>query len=193
MLKKLILIAAGFAQAFALNSVEININDKDLELGATVDMSQMNHTIEPDTVFIGFKLLHADAANSDYSSSSDMEDFYEVSFLMKRDFSDVLQIGLGMKLNGTKNFATVPLGGEISYLLDTKMPMYVGGSLYYAPSVLALRDAKNFMEYRLTLDVEVIEGGMVTAGYRSINTNYETPSQDIKYNSSFYVGFKFKF
>ena len=194
MLKILSILVIGYASAFALNSVEININDKDLELGASIDMSQLNDTVEPDTVFLSAKLLHADKANGDFTSSADMDDYYEVGFLMKRDFNSNLEIGLGMKLNGTKNFTTIPLGGEARYALDTELPMYVGGVIYFAPSVLSMRDAKSFMEYRLTLDIEVIENAMITLGYRSIDTNYDKPvARDLNYNSSFYAGFKFKF
>ncbi|MFT5662383.1 MAG: hypothetical protein ACI9TV_003033 [Sulfurimonas sp.] len=194
MLKTLTLLAASFASAFALNSVEININDKDLELAASIDMSQMNDTVEPDTVFLGVKFLHADYTNGDINSSSNMDDYIEVSFLMKRDFSSNLEIGLGMKLNATKNFASIPLGGEARYSLNTELPMYVGGSFYYAPSVLCMSDAKSFLEYRVHFDIEVIENALITVGYRSIDTNYEKPvAQDINYNSSFYAGFKFEF
>mgnify|MGYP002641170603 CR=1 FL=1 len=194
MLKKLTLIAASFASAFALNSVEINVNDKDLEGAISIDMSQLNDTIEPDTVFIGARILHADKENSDFTTAAEMDDYYEVSFLMKRNFSHNLEIGLGMKLNGAKNFASIPLGGEARYALDTELPMYLGGSIYFAPSVLAMRDAKSFMEYRLTLDIEVIENAMITLGYRSLDTNYDKPvARDVNYNSSFYAGLKFKF
>lgn len=194
MLKILTLLVAGFASAFALNSIEININDKDLELGASLDMSQMNDMLEPDTVFLKAKILHADEKNSDYTSSSDMNDYYEVGFLMKRDFNSNLEIGLGMKLNATKNFSSIPLGAEARYDLYTEIPMYVGGLIYYAPSVLALSDAKSFLEYRLFVDIEVIENAMITLGYRSLDTNYEKGiARDINYNSSFYGGFKFKF
>ena len=194
MLKKLLLLTASFTLSFALNSVEININNKDLEVGASIDMSQMNESIEPDTVFIGLKLLNGSVDNSDLASTADIDSYYEVSFLMKRDFSHNLEIGLGMKFNGTKNFASIPLGGEARYSLDTEFPMYVGGAIYFAPSVLAMSDANSFLEYRLMLDIEVIENAMITLGYRSLDTNYEKPvANDVNYNSSFYAGFKFKF
>jgi len=194
MLKKVTLLAASFASAFALNSVELNINDKDLELGAVIDIANLSDMTEPDTVFLTAKFLHADKANGDITSNADMDDYYEVGFLMKRDFNSNLEIGLGMKLNGTKNFASIPLGGEARYALDTVLPMYVGGVIYFAPSVLTMSDAKNFMEYRLTLDVEVIENAMITLGYRSLDTDYDKPvARDLNYNSSFYAGFKFKF
>ena len=194
MLKKVTLLAASFASAFALNSVELNINDKDLELGAVIDIANLSDMTEPDTVFLTAKFLHANQANSDIAANADIDDYYEVGFLMKRNFNSNLEIGLGMKLNTTKNFASVPLGGEARYALGTELPMYVGGVIYYAPSVLAMSDAKSFMEYRVTLDIEVIENAMITLGYRSLDTNYDKPvARDVNYNSSFYAGFKFKF
>jgi len=197
MLKKLTLLAAGFASAFAMNNVELNVNSKDLEMGVTLDMGQFNDSIEPDTVFIGGKFLSADVKNSDYTSSSQMDDYMELNFLMKREMDNSgLTIGLGAKLNGTKDFMSVPLGGEVSYKLplDLSMPFYVGGAVYFAPSVLTMSDADSFMETRITLDVEIIENALVTLGYRNIDTNYEKPTaRDINYNSSVYAGVRFKF
>ena len=91
---------------------------------------------------------------------------------MKRDYSHNLAIGLGMKLNGTKSFATMPLGAELRYSLDTELPIFIGGSFYYAPSVLAMSDTRSFMEYRVNVDIELIENAMITLGYRSLDTNY---------------------
>jgi len=132
MLKILISLVAGFASAFALNSIEININETDLELGTFIDMRQMNDMLEPDTVFLRAKILNPESKNSDYASESDMNDYYKVGFLMKRDFNSDLEIGLGMKLNGTKNFVSIPLGTEVRYGLYTEIPMYIGGLLYYS-------------------------------------------------------------
>lgn len=194
MLKKITLLVASFASAFALNSVEINVNDKDLELGAAIDMANLSDMTEPDTVFLTGRFLKGDKDNSDYTTNANMDDYYEVGFLMKRDFSSELQIGLGMKFNGTKNFNSVPLGGEARLALDTEIPVYLGGAIYYAPSVLTMSDGKNFLEYRVTLDIELIENALVTLGYRSIDTNYDKPAAvDINYNSSFFAGLKFKF
>ena len=197
MLKKLTLLAAGFASAFAMNSVELNVNDKDLEMGVAFDMGQFNDSIEPDTVFVGGKFLHGDVENSDRTSSADMDDYYELNFLMKREMDNSdLTIGLGAKVNGTKDFMSVPLGGEASYRLpfDFSMPFYLGGAVYFAPSVLTMSDADSFLETRITLDIEIIENALVTLGYRNIDTNYEKPTAiDINYNSSVYAGFRFKF
>ncbi|MCD6433515.1 MAG: hypothetical protein J7L21_05675 [Sulfurimonas sp.] len=197
MLKKLGLIALCGASAFAMHTIELNVNDKDLEFGARLDMGQFSDATEPDTVFVGGKFLHGDDSHSDFDNSSDIHDYMELNFLMKREIDDIgLSIGLGVKLNNTENFTTVPLGVEASYKLpvDVKVPMYINAVLYYAPEVLSMGDAKSFLEYRLEFDAEVIKNGHVIAGYRNMDTNYDSDEGgNINYNSSPYVGFRFAF
>lgn len=197
MLKKIGLLALCGVSAFAMHTVELNINDKDLEFGAKVDMGQFNEATDPDTVFLGAKLLHGSKENSEASASGDLNDYYEVNFLMQRKVKETdLVIGLGVKFNGAKNFNSFPLGAEASYKLPfgNKMPLFVNGSVYYAPEVLSLQDAKNFLEYRVGLDLEVIKNGSVTVGYRKLDTNYlEDKGGDFNYNKSVYIGFKFAF
>jgi len=192
MFKKLGLLAICGVSAFAMHSVELNINDKDLELGAKLDMGQFNDTTEPDTVFIGAKLLHAHEDHSDIDS--DIHDYIEVNFLMQREMNDSgLSIGLGVKVNNTEDFTTIPLGMEALYRLPTGsvIPMYIGASIYYAPEVLSMQDAKNFLEYRVGFDAELIKNAHVVAGFRNLDTNYE--AVNINYNKSIYAGFKFAF
>jgi len=197
MFKKLGLLAVCAASAFAMHNVELNVNDKDLEFGAKIDMGQFNENVEPDTVFVGAKILHGSVDNSEFTSSSDMQDYIEANFLMQRKVEATdLVIGLGVKFNATKNFSSVPLGAEASYKLafSDKFPLYLRGAIYYAPEVLSMQDAKNFLEYRAALDLEVIKNGSVTLGYRSLDTNYDsTKGGDINYNKSVYVGVKFSF
>lgn len=197
MFKKLGLLVVCAVSAFAMHNVELNVNDKDLEFGAKIDMGQFNENVEPDTVFVGAKILHGSVDNSEFTSSSQMQDYIEANFLMQRKVEATdLVIGLGVKFNATKNFSSVPLGAEASYRLafSDKFPLYLRGAIYYAPEVLSMQDAKNFLEYRAALDLEVIKNGSVTLGYRSLDTNYDsTKGGDINYNKSVYVGVKFSF
>ncbi|WP_324171162.1 YfaZ family outer membrane protein [Sulfurimonas sp.] len=197
MLKKIGLLALCAASAFAMHTVELNINDKDLEFGVKIDMGQFNEAADPDTVFVGAKLLHGSKENSDASSNRSLNDYYEFNFLMQRKVKATdLVIGLGVKLNGTKNYNSFPLGAEASYKLPfgEKMPLFLNGSIYYSPEVLSMQDAKNFLEYRVGLDLEVIKNGSVTLGYRTIDTNYvKEKGGDLNYNKSVHMGFKFAF
>ena len=197
MLKKLTLIGLSAATAFAMHSAELNINDKDLELGAKLDMGQFNHTVEPDTVFVGMKFLKADKDHSK-PKNSDIKDYYELNFLMQRKIDNTgLVVGLGVKLNHTDKFTTVPLGIEVKYKLPftNTVPFYIGGSVYYAPQVLSMSDAKNYLEQRVQLDIEVIKNATILVGARNIETNYDISgsTNDFRYNRSAYVGFRFAF
>ena len=190
MLKKVSLLALSTASVFAMHSAEVNVNNSDLEVSAKFDIGQVNEKVEPNTVFLGAKYLKADKRHSDISS---VDDYYEANFLMMKNASKNLKFGLGVKMNHTKDFTSTPLGVEAVYRLpiESSVPFYISGSLYYAPKVLSFEKADNYLEYRAAVDVEVIKNGFVVVGYRNMNTNYE--SRDVEYNRSFYGGFRFLF
>jgi len=195
MLKKISMMTLCAASAFAMHTGEININESDLEISAKFDMGQFNDSIEPDTMFVGGKFLNVDAKHSSNSNAS-MDPYFEVNFLMQREVGNAgMTLGMGMKLNYTKDYSALPLGLEFGYQIPAAdlVPMYLNGSIYYAPSVLSFRDAKDFMEYRISYDIEVIDNGRITLGYRSIDTDYDGGIGDFNYNKSWYVGFKIGF
>ena len=198
MLKKLSLIAFSAVSAFALHTGEININDTDLELGMKLDMGQFYNTIEPNTTFLGGKFINADKSHSDATGS--LDPYYEINFLMMRPVGNRgMSLGMGVKgnytTNGTKDFFSLPLGIEFAYQIPAKtlIPMYLNGALYYAPQALTFSDADDFLEYRISYDIEVIENGRITLGYRNLDTNYDVANGNFNYNSSFYAGFKIGF
>ena len=198
MLKKISLIAFCTASAFAMHSGEININNKDLEIGAKFDLGQFNNAVEPDTMFVGGKFINADGDHSS-PKASDLDPYFELNFLMMRPIGNQgMSIGMGAKVALTDSYAAIPLGLEFAYKLPVTdfVPMYLNGSLYYAPSVLSMSDADSYLEYRISYDIEVIKNGLITIGYRNIDTNYENNNGnkvDFTYNESFYVGFKIGF
>ena len=196
MLKKLALLSATVATAFAMHTAEININNKDLELGAQFDMGQFNESVEPNTVFVGAKWLKADKSHTS-NSEKPIDPYFEANLLMMQNISQTpFRLGLGIKVNNTRKYTTIPLGVEASFLIPAKnlIPMRINGAVYYAPKVLSMRDADNFFETRIALDVEVIKNGNVTVGYRRLDTNYKTDKgSDFRYNRSAYIGFKLNF
>ena len=78
-------------------------------------------------------------------------------------------------------------------MLPTTLPVNVYGEAFYAPKVLTLQDAEGYYEYRLGVDVKLIENAAVYVGFRDMETKYESGSGYIKYNRSAYVGFQFRF
>jgi len=199
MLKKLTLMTACAVSAFALHNAELNINDKDLEVGMQFDMGQFNDSVEPNTMFVGGKFLNPDNSHSNDENRS-ITAYVEGSFLIMREIGNRgMSVGMGVKLNYTKvdntNFSVLPLGLEFTYKIPAPklVPMSVSGSLYYAPQVLSFLNAKNYLEYRIHYDVELIKNAGLTLGYRSMNTTFESNISTFNYNSSWYFGFKVKF
>lgn len=198
MLKKLSLIILSVVSAYAMHSGEININNKDLEIGAKFDLGQFNNAVEPDTMFVGGKFINADGDHAS-PNTSELDPYFELNFLMMQAVGNQgMSIGMGAKFNFTENYSAIPLGLEFSYKIPVIdfVPMSLNGSLYYAPSVLCMRDADSYLEYRISYDVEVIKNGLITIGYRNMDTNYENTNGnrvDFTYNESFYVGFKIGF
>lgn len=194
MLKKLAILSVCAASAFALHTAEININDKDLEVGAQFDMGQFNDTVEPNTMFIGARFLNADGDHSEVKNAN-IDPLVEANLLMMKDVGSTgFRLGMGVKAEFTENYTALPLGVEGSYTISSKefVPMHLNAAVYYAPQVLSLRDADSYLETRISFDLEVIPNGNITLGYRNIETNYEN-NQDFRYNRSGYLGFKLKF
>jgi len=200
MFKKILLIVASGISLFAMHSAEININQKDLELGLNLDMGQYNRTVEPDTTFLGLRYLNGNSYNSNDENGNKVNTKYfaELNFMIKQEIKNSgLKVGLGVKTNISSvsdlTFISIPLGLNLSYELPLKnfIPIEIGAEVYYAPESLSFSDASNYLEYRAGLRLEVIERGSIFLGYRDINTNYI--GYDVTYNKSAYFGFKFEF
>lgn len=199
MLKKIVLLAATAISAFALHTAELNINDKDLEIGAKFDLGQFNDNIEPNTMFVGAKFFNPDESHSSDSLNS-IDPYFEVDFLIMREISNGMSFGMGIKLNHLaiegEGMTALPLGVAFAYQLpfDDLVPMHIAGSLYYAPEVLCLSsNAGDYLEYKIHYDVDLIENAGITLGYRSINASFSNSLGSLNYNSSWYFGFKVKF
>jgi len=195
MLKKLALIAILSVSAFAMHSVEVNINDTDLEVSGKLDLGQFNPHVQPNTTFLGLRIVDANNAHGSTNRYNNNL-YYEVNFLMKRPLSSSgFSVGMGVKFNYTTDFSSIPLGLEVTYKIPKTayVPMYLNASAYYGPRVLSFGDADRYYDYRVSYDIELIENGLVTVGYRSIHTNYQGVRGDCTYNKAFYFGFKFLF
>lgn len=196
MLVKIMTAALISSAAFAANQAELNVNNKELEGQIRIDMKQMGIS-SLEGSFIGARILNGDESNSDRIGNT--KPLMEVSFLVQRPVEQVpgLAIGLGIKGEYTKfdgnHYAAIPLGIEADMKLpfaDT-IPFYVGGALYYAPSVLSFRDGEDYLETRIHLDVEPIKNARIELGYRMIDTNVK--NRDVTYNDAWYFGMRIDF
>ena len=196
MLKTIVLSALISATAFAANQAEINLNNKEIEGQVRFDMSKSGMNA-PEGAYLGVRILNGDESNSDRIGNIDP--LMEVSFMVQRPVEQVpgLAIGLGIKGEYTKfdgdDYAAIPLGLEADMKLPfvDVIPVYVGGALYYAPSVLSFRDGDDYFETRIHLDVEPIKNGRIEVGYRMIDTDVK--NRDVTYNDAWYLGMRLDF
>lgn len=180
---------------FALNTAELNINQTDLEVGLKFDVGQFNKNVEPQTMFVGMKMLIPDTNNSsDSATLTSLNPYFEGNFMIIRPVGDAgLSLGIGFKLNYTqvnnKSFMSLPIGFIASYELPFPdlIPMFVETNVYYAPQVLSFLDAKDYVEYRINYNMEMIKNVHLKVGYRNMNTNYFNIGRK-NYNASFYLG-----
>jgi len=197
MLKKIGLLSLSAISVFAMHSFEINISDKDLGVYTKFDMGQFIDTVRPESTMVGFSFFNADEDHAN-GQNGRIHPFYEISFLRKRELGKRdITLGLGIKANYTTHYSALPLGAELRYKLPVGdvVPVHLNALAYYAPEVLSMIDAREYLEFGLSLDVEVIRDGFITFGYRRLETNYEYQNyrRDAVYNESGYLGYKFTF
>lgn len=201
MLKKVLLgtlIAA--LPAMAMHEVELNLNNKDLDLHLGLDMGQFNNSIEPENLMMNMRVLMGSQDNARLPFERKKNVLGEFGFLAQSTsaMAPGLTMGLGVKLAYTylesESIFTMPIGIEIDYVLpfDIPIPLHIGGLFYYAPEVLAFSSSTSYMEYQGNFDIEIADRALITMGYRGIDTPVK--HQDNAYfNRSYFFGFKYKF
>lgn len=195
MVKKIVLCAMISSAAFAAHQAELNVNNKDVEGQIRFDLSQIG--VASEGAYFGARILNGDEKNSD--GIGNIDPLMEISFMVMRPVDNVpgLNLGLGIKGEYTKfdthRYAAVPLGleAEMKLPLATPFPVYLGGALYYAPSVLTFHNGDEYLETRIHLDIEPIHNGRIEVGYRSIDTDVK--NHNITYNDAWYFGLRLNF
>ncbi len=182
MMKHLIFASCLLTGSFA-GSLGLNINDEDVEVRATVDMSAaigngINYLIET-------SYLHTEEDN-----------LFKVGFGATNTLkgADGLRLTLGLEGVFGDDYAAMPLFCQASLRLpfDDDIPATSFTTrIDYAPSVLSFSDAEKYLEYRFEADMEVIQSIHLYAGYRNIDTDYET--YDYNLNDSWYGGLRWGF
>ncbi len=177
----------------AESGVGININEQDLEVEAILDSRNLEALQTSSTIFQA-----------------------DVNFLINNEDTKLLGAGLGAtnKLEGIEgvevtlgakfilaevadeSFTALPFMAKVRYSFPPLMfnipPVGVQGKVLYAPKVLSFGDSVSYNEFRVSVDMEVIESVKIYAGYRNIHTRYVGIKPDL-FNTSFYGGLKYSY
>jgi len=185
---------------FAMHEFELNLNNKDLDLHLNLDIGQFNHSIEPENLMMNMRVLMGSNDNARLPYERDNNVLGELGFLAQSSsaMAPGLTMGMGVKLAYTylehESIFTIPIGIEVDYVLpfDIPLPLHIGGLFYYSPEVLSFSASTSYMEYQGNFDIEIMERGLITMGYRGIDTPVEHQS-NAYFNRSYFLGLKYKF
>lgn len=170
---------------FSENTIGIDVNRADVELLGNLDLNTLTTYNDGTTYLLTFNYLN--------SSGNNMTN---VGLIAKNYFQGVegLSLAFGMESVLASDFLAFPFTIKGIYdlaLMDAIPSTSFSFKLAFAPGVLSLRDAQNYLEFRTELDMEVISNLYLFVGYRNIDTKYKT--FDKTFNDTFYFGMKLNF
>jgi len=179
---------------WAESGVGININEQDLEVEGILDSRNLKSLQTSSTIYqADFTFLNDNEHAQLYGAG--------IGATNKVAGVDGLELTLGAKFIGAEvgaeNFTALPLSIKARYQLPPLMynvpPVAIEGKILYAPKALSFGDSEKYTEYRLSVDIEVIENVRIYAGYRNIKTGYKNFGNNYLFNNSFYGGLKFSY
>ena len=178
------------ALLLAESGVGLNINENDFEIEGVLDSRNLAALQTTSTIFqADVNFLNENEENKLIGAG--------IGATNKVEGVEGLEATLGAKFIwaelGKEDFTALPLMAKVRYTFPPLMynipPVSVEGKMLYAPKVLAFGDSEEYSEFRLGVDVEVIESANIYAGYRNIHTDYKGMG-DVLFNNSFYAGIK---
>jgi hypothetical protein len=112
---------------------------------------------------------------------------------------DKIEAGVGGRivytngdLSGQDGFA-VPIGGFVRYTPQAMNRLSVSGSLYYAPSILALGDMDKYQEYGIRVSYNVLREADVFLGARYVRGDYKDGLPDSRFDTGMHIGMTLRF
>jgi hypothetical protein len=188
MLKKIFLISLIFIStlfSFEKGSLGLNVNKDDLEVEGRASVSFLIDSPVYSNFFINANYLNSEESLYGLGISVENSPINYQNLIFNIGLRSVRSDHTG------QDFWAMPImvGAKAQLFVGDLPPTYLGAKAAYAPSALSFQDADEYKEYRVEIDSKIIPNVNVYAGYRNIDTDYN--SKDYNLNDSFYAGFKF--
>lgn len=104
--------------------------------------------------------------------------------------------GLGVRVivadRGSATGGALALGGQFKLRLPGFERVALSGYGYLAPSILSFSDVKNYSEFALDVELEVVRAAAVYAGYRRVNLKPD-PAGPSKADDGAHIGLRLTF
>ncbi len=200
MLKKAIgaLLIGGclFAQN---NSVALYVNNEDFEAKLDLFLVSKSDQIKLESgYYITGNMLRMDEGFTEGDDAT----IFGVGAYIKNNVigTEGLWMAFGLRAEfadiGKDKLFAVPLTAALSYRLPIEYynyttPTTFNAEVLYAPSPLAFSDSEEYLEYRFSVEVEMISQISVTLGYRYIDV--DMANETTKSRDAIYGGLRFSF
>lgn len=86
----------------------------------------------------------------------------------------------------------VPVGGFVRFTPQSINRLSVGGSLYYAPNILAIGDLEKYQEYSIRVSYNVLRQADIYVGARYVRGDYKN-ARDVRYDTGMHIGLTLRF
>ena len=94
---------------------------------------------------------------------------------------------------GDDSIGAVAIGGKVSYIFPSSIPMAVTGELFYGPDIVAFGDNEDLVDLQLRFEVELAPTTKFYVGYRSLEVEMEDSAVEYELDDSAHAGVKFNF
>jgi hypothetical protein len=179
-----VVLLACSASALAANAIDLNVNNSALRL--KVDFELSNNILVDGSWFYdndrgnvfgaGFHLTGAatGGANPVYAGLGGQ------------------LLWIDSKTRGRDDGQALPIGGFVRYTIPEYDRFSVGGSLYFAPSVLSFGDVDQYYEYTAWAGYHVLRDGVIYLGVRRIRAEFDK-SPSVSFDTGIHVGVRLRF
>jgi hypothetical protein len=193
----------------AQSGVGINVNEDDFEIEGTLDSRNLQALQTSSTIFLAdFNFMNVEDGEETgkllgvgVGATNQLEgvEGIELTFGAKAILANI-EDNNNPKLDDGKWFAAVPLMGMVRYTFPPLMfnipPVSFETKFLYAPKALSFGDSEKYSEFRVNIDIEMIENIKLYAGYRNIITGFgvgDKDNEDYIFSNGFYGGLKFTY
>ena len=193
MLQRIILLGLSTSALLTAASVGINMNKDILEVEAVFNLKKLNNEETRGTTYqLDFNYMD----NEDEPKS-----FFGVGMGVTNIVNGMEDVSLtfGTKyirgdVDEDEDFSALPLMVKARYDLSSLVSVIPSVSVelkaLYAPEVLSFGESKEYSEFRISADAELINNVVIYGGYRNIRTDFEGIT-DKSFDNSLYAGLKF--
>lgn len=98
-----------------------------------------------------------------------------------------------LRATGEDTVGSAAIGGRVSYIFPSSMPMALTGELFYAPNITSFGDNKDLMDVQVRFEIEIAPSTRAYLGYRNLEVTMEDSDVDYEIDDGLHVGVRFSF